>query len=125
MEEIWKPVVGFEGKYEVSNRGRVKSYVRKKGELLKPGFSSTGYLTVALGRGNSRTLHSLVAEAFIGTRPEGYEVLHADGTRTNNCVSNLSYGTRADNIQDSIKHGTWYERYENVRNRNRRHEMRD
>jgi len=121
--EIWRDVVGFEDAYQVSNMGRVKSksrlvamsashksvaYLsRREGRLLKPGRASTGYFTVALGRGNSRTLHSLVAEAFIGPCPIGYEVLHIDGTRTNNRVDNLRYGTRHENIMDAVKHGSW------------------
>lgn len=108
MKEIWKPVPGYEGLYEVSDQGRVRSFARSvSGRLLKPGKASNGYFTVCLGRGKSRTLHSLVAEAFIGPKPIGQEVLHEDGTRTNNCVSNLRYGTRADNIRDAVKQGTW------------------
>jgi hypothetical protein len=108
MQEIWKPVPSYEGRYEVSNLGRVRSYVRNSaGVFLKPGRSTHGYLTVSLGRKNSRTLHSLVAETFIGTRPAGQEVLHKDGSRTNNCVENLRYGTRSENIRDAVKQGSW------------------
>ena len=108
MEEIWKAVPGYEGLYEVSDLGRVRSFARGvNGRLLKPGKASNGYFTVCLGRGKSRTLHSLVAEAFIGPKPSGQEVLHKDGTRTNNCVHNLRYGTRAENIRDAVVQGTW------------------
>ena len=123
MQEIWRDVVGFEESYQVSNTGRVRSksrlivmsasqksasYVsRRKGRILKPGKSSNGYFTVSLGSRNSKTLHSLVAEAFIGPCPDGCEVLHIDGSRTNNCVDNLRYGTRRENIMDAVKHGSW------------------
>jgi hypothetical protein len=123
MTEIWRDVVGFEDAYQVSNMGRVKSksrvvvmsashksaahLSRRKGRMLKPGKASNGYFTVALGRGNSRTIHSLVAEAFIGPCPDGHEVLHIDGTRTNNCADNLRYGTRRENIMDAVRHGSW------------------
>jgi hypothetical protein len=108
MEEIWKPIPGYEGLYEVSSHGRVRTFRRKaNGRLLKPGKASHGYFTVALGRGKSCTLHSLVTAAFLGPKPVGYEVLHIDGSRTNNCVSNLRYGTRRDNILDAVAHGTW------------------
>lgn len=120
--KLWKPVVGFEGAYEVSDHGDVRSIDRTwtqvsrfgtlhehtcKGRILRAGIGSNGYLTVTLGRGNSRTVHSLVAAAFIGPRPDGCEVLHCDGTRTNNHVSNLRYGTRTENILDAVRSGTW------------------
>ena len=109
MEECWRPVVGYEGKYEVSSKGRVRSFVRnKKGHLLKPGLTSVGYPSVALGRGNTRLVHCLVAEAFLGVCPEGQEVRHLDGSRSNNNPNNLKYGTRADNVRDAKKHGTFW-----------------
>lgn len=119
MKENWKPVVGFEDN-EVSNLGRVRSLTRswwqssrsgsqylhtKQGRILQPGVASNGYVTVALGRGNSRTVHSLVAEAFIGPCPVGQEVMHADDNRLNPKLSNLKYGTRLENILDCIAKG--------------------
>lgn len=103
MMEIWKPVVRFPH-YMVSDQGRVYSHLSQK--YLRPGIASHGYPTVALGRGNSRTLHSLVAEAFIGPPPENMEVRHKDGNRQNPKLSNLEYGTRRDNIMDAYFHGT-------------------
>lgn len=107
--EAWKPVVGHPG-YEVSDLGRVRSIDRqtlvvRKGKLLRPGRASHGYPTVALGR-QSRTVHSLVAEAFIGPRPEGQEVRHLDGDRSNASLSNLRYGTPKENGADRVRHGT-------------------
>ena len=57
-------------------------------------------------RYTTRTVHSLVAEAFIGPCPEGMEVRHRNGDQTNSRLSNLTYGTHADNMQDAIRHGT-------------------
>ena len=120
-EEIWKPVVGWEGRYEVSSIGRVRSlpgewhqidkygqpYIyQKKGQMLRPGRASDGYYTVSLGHHNSHAVHRLVAAAFIGPRPKGFDVRHKDGGLVDNKVENLEYGTRAVNIKDAMKHGT-------------------
>lgn len=117
--EIWKPVVNFETSYEVSNRGRVRSLPRSwnqtsrkgllhlhivKGKILSPGLASNGYFTVAIGRRNSRTIHSLVAETFLGPCPSGMEVRHKDGNRQRSVLENLEYGTRAENNIDASKH---------------------
>ncbi len=107
--EIWKPIQGYNSHYEISSFGRVRSSARGlNARLLKPGVASNGYPTVALGRKNTRTLHSLVAEAFLGPRPEGQEVRHIDGNRRNPAAANLCYGTRTQNIYDAIAHGTWF-----------------
>ena len=103
MSERWRPIFNFPA-YMVSDQGRVYSHRMQK--YLRPGIASNGYPTVALGRGNTRTLHSLVAEAFIGLCPKGQEVRHRDGIRANPKLSNLRYGTRRDNILDAIAHGT-------------------
>ncbi len=68
---------------------------------MRPGVASHGYATVSLGRDNSKTLHSLVAEAFLGPCPKGQEVRHKDGLRTNHEASNLEYGTRSQNNIDA------------------------
>ena len=120
--ERWKPVNGYEGIYEVSSHGRVRSVDRivtrsdgqvrsLKGKLLRTPLNQRGYQVVTLcihGKCRVRTVHSLVAETFIGTRPEGMEVCHNDGNPTNNHVANLRYGTRSDNILDNVRHGTHY-----------------
>lgn len=119
--ERWKPVKGYEGIYEVSNHGRVRSVDRTvnysdgrvhryKGKVLSAGLSKRGgYPLVSLytqGKNQMRYVHTLVAEAFIGTRPEGTEVCHNDGDPTNNHVDNLRYGTSSDNELDKVRHGT-------------------
>ena len=118
--ECWKPVNGYEGIYEVSNHGRVRSVDRtvtrsdgqvhrRKGKLPRTPLNQRGYQVVNLciqGKCQIRTVHSLVAETFIGTRPEGMEVCHNDGSKTNNHVDNLRYGTSSENKLDNVRHGT-------------------
>lgn len=104
--ENWKPVVGWETRYVVSSDGRVRS--NERGEL-KQHLNDAGYLSVWLynerGR-RRRTIHTLVAEAFIGPRPEGLQVRHLDGDKSRPDVSNLAYGTSSENHYDAVKHGT-------------------
>jgi len=105
MTELWKSVVGFEGAYEVSDLGRVRSLLRG-GRVLRPGRStSCGHLVVLLGRKNKRYVHALVAEAFVGPRPLGCDVLHLDGNAGNNAAVNLKYGTRSENNAHVVYHG--------------------
>jgi hypothetical protein len=117
MSESWRPVVGYFNVYEVSNLGRVRSrdhevwggpvagFYTKKGRVLRPGIGSHGYPTVVLGKGNTRTVHSLVAEAFLGPCPPGQEVRHSDDNRANPVLENLQYGTRAQNMLDASVRG--------------------
>lgn len=118
MSELWRPVVGYEAAYEVSDHGRVRSVDRqvphgrgggsrfRRGQLLRPGPTSTGHLTVALGKGNSRLVHHLVLEAFVGPRPpKPFEGLHFDDCPANNHLSNLRWGTRSANLHDAVRNG--------------------
>ena len=115
MPEQWRPVVGQEGAYEVSSEGRVRSLPRivktKRGALrpypgrmLKPVLQPNGYYTVGIKR-KLRTVHSLVAESFIGPRPEGLEVCHNNGRPLDNRAENLRYGTTSENQIDAVLHG--------------------
>lgn len=117
--EIWKDIPGYEGRYQVSNEGRVRSLDRPvrvvcqgidtmriaKGKVLRPGPSKSGHVTVALGRGKSRPVHQLVLEAFVGLRPEGCEVLHLNHVPTDNRLANLRYGTRSENLRMDYQAG--------------------
>jgi HNH endonuclease/NUMOD4 motif len=107
LGEVWRAVVGWEGWYDVSSWGRVKRLRFSKvtrntwpGKILKPG-SAHGYLHVSLHRDDgfhqTRTVHTLVAAAFLGPRPEGMEVNHKDGIKTNNFPWNLEYVTPSEN----------------------------
>jgi HNH endonuclease/NUMOD4 motif len=114
--ERWLPVVGWEGRYEVSDFGRVWSLWYKNGprlypHLLRPWPNARegGHLLVCLsapGRSARPYVHQLVAAAFIGPCPPGEEVRHWDGDPANNRRSNLLYGTRAENMEDMVRHGT-------------------
>jgi predicted XRE-type DNA-binding protein len=103
--EIWKPIIGYENYYEVSNIGHVKRI--QTGKILKPRISN-GYCLVDLRANNNRKycrIHRLVAFAFIGFPPTAnYEVRHLDGDKQNNYVDNLTWGTRRDNERDKIRH---------------------
>ena len=105
-KEIWKDIEGFEGKYQVSNMGRVKSLNYKntgKEGIMKPVDKGRGYLYVHLSKdGNKKNcrINRLVAEAFIQFVPEAnisYDVDHRNTVRTDNRVSNLCYVTRSQN----------------------------
>lgn len=118
--ESWAPVVGYEGFYEVSNLGRVRSVEKRvrtaRGTRLRPSVvrklsaNPRGYLTVNLSRGEagSRTqhVHTLVLSAFVGPRPEGMEARHLDGNPANNSIANLAWGTHSENNLDRVRHGT-------------------
>ena len=102
MNEIWKEVKGYEGIYEVSNIGRVKSLKFNKEKILKAGLNSNGYLTVSLckyGSQKTRKVHKLVAEAFLYHTPCGFELVvnHIDINKTNNKVDNLELVTSREN----------------------------
>lgn len=105
--ETWKEVPGFEGLYAVSDRGRAKSLV--SGHFKTPTLLKNGYVTLLLmkgGKGIRRYVHSLVLELFVSPRPSRkHECRHLDGCKTNNCVENLAWGTRQENMQDAINHG--------------------
>lgn len=108
LMEIWKVIPGYEGRYEVSDQGRVKSYCRnREGRLLKPGRMPGGHLSVALGRGDSQCVHKLVLLAFVGPAPDKHECCHNNGNPADNRLENLRWGTRRENILDAVRHGTW------------------
>ena len=112
-KEVWRDIEGYEGKYQVSNKGRVKSlnYHRSdKKKILKQSKHKSGYLYVALYKDGERKyygVHRMVAQAFL-SNPENYpEVNHKDENPLNNCVENLEWCTREYNIN----YGTRIERF--------------
>lgn len=122
-KEVWKNIPGYEGKYQASNLGRIKSLERQvrgvcyhtgnefyrtvKERILRPGkYDKSGHVSVVLGHGQSSSpVHQLVAEAFLGKCPNGQEVLHVNGNPTDNRIENLRYGTRIENILDVYHQG--------------------
>ena len=117
MPETWKDVVGFEGKYQVSDLGRVKSLPRvdcggyhRTGRILSLIDETSGHKQVCLSDG-SRTkrgrVHLLVLEAFVGPRPPRHVARHwPDRNPGNNQLSNLSWSTSSQNMLDRREHGT-------------------
>jgi len=106
--EIWKLVPGYDGKYEVSDQGQIRSYKRRpEGCILRPGRMPGGHLSVALGRKNSQCVHKLVLLAFVGAAPDKHECLHINGDPADNRLPNLRWGTRSENILDAVRHNTW------------------
>ena len=98
--EIWKPVVGYEGLYSVSSFGRVRRDCGTSGShiglILKQAIRKDGYPQISLYRNRTKTpfkVHRLMALCFMGVRPEGYQVNHKDGNKSNNCINNLEYVT--------------------------------
>lgn len=103
--EMWRPVVGYEGFYSVSSLGRVRS--ERRDLIMKPGLAER-YLHVVLsrnGKGHTKTVHTIVAAAFLGPRPKGAEVNHRDGNRMNNAADNLEYCTASENTQHAVRLG--------------------
>lgn len=110
IEEIWKLCVN--DNYEVSNHGRFRRATpgRKTnaGQLIKPMLLKIGYYYVGPtvnGKNKHFYIHHLVAEHFIGPRPEKMDINHKDGNKTNNHVSNLEYVTHGDNMRHAFNSG--------------------
>ena len=120
MTECWKPIPGYEGWYEVSDKGNVRSLTRMvdgfwgaqrfEGRAMSPYRSnSSGHLRVALsrnGKTEGRWVHRLVLEAFVGPCPDGMEACHANGNPADNCLPNLRWDSRSANSKDSVRHRT-------------------
>lgn len=115
--EQWRPVLGFEGYYEVSDHGRVRSLAREvragygrtrwmPGQMLHPCVHNPyGHVLVILsaaGQRKTRTVHRLVLEAFVGPRPDGLEACHGPGGGGDNHLTNLRWDTHSANVRDSV-----------------------
>ena len=119
MTEQWRPVVGYEGIYEVSSHGQVRSVDRVvartdgqsrrlRGKTLKQAVNRKGYMRVDFCRDSVRKpyeVHTIVAAAFLGTRPEGMQVMHLNDDPRDNRAANLAYGTQVDNMRQCANRG--------------------
>lgn len=115
--EEWRAVAGFEGAYEVSDHGRIRSLDRQgcdgrrlQGRIFKPGRNEREYPRAVLRKGGdsaTRLVHRLVLYAFAGPPPPGaIHTRHLDGTRNNNRPRNLAWSTCPENFADKVRHGT-------------------
>ncbi|BFM39940.1 NUMOD4 motif-containing HNH endonuclease [Synechocystis sp. LKSZ1] len=99
----WKPIPGYEGLYEASDTGQIRS---KKGELSQKIWR--GYPKVVLVKDGDRKnwrVHNLIALTFIGSRPDGYELDHIDANKLNNHITNLEYVTHQENVKRAAQKG--------------------
>lgn len=111
--ERWKPVAGWEGWYEVSDRGRIRRIASASGTRagleLKPNYKR-GYPCVGLQRNNGpriwRSVHRLLLLTFVGPCPNGMESRHLNGQRDDCRLDNLCWGTKKQNMADKRLHGT-------------------
>lgn len=105
-QEKWQPIPGWN--YEVSTTGRVRN--SRTGLIRKNDRDRHGYPRILLCNGPHERkrflVHHLVASAFLGPRPDGMEVRHVNDIRHDNRVDNLHYGTRSDNMYDSVRNGS-------------------
>lgn len=123
MTEEWRDIPNWEGYYQVSNQGRARSVERTvvtngrgvrtfPGRMLQPTLGQrTDRYSIALFRGGSnsgtrRDVHTLVAAAFLGPRPDGLFVCHNSPDHHDNRVENLRYDTPSQNSLDMLRHGT-------------------
>jgi hypothetical protein len=120
MTEVWKDIPGFEGYYQVSDQGRVKSLARmlpimggnyrmKREAILSSAVDETGRHRVTLHKDCSQTTRRvpvLMMAAFVGPRPDGCVIAHLDGNASNNILSNLIYCSQKENARHKKLHGT-------------------
>lgn len=118
-DEQWRPVVSYEGSYEVSDHGRVRSVDRRLtyrdgrqrlavGQPIRTWCSSKGYIRVRLHRDGAKqsyNMHQLVLAAFVGPCPPGMEGCHNNGDKSDYTVGNLRWDTRSENAFDRVRHG--------------------
>lgn len=117
--EVWKAIPGYEGYYEASTLGVIRSVdrvvqaanrqLKQKSKVLKYALDAKGYPRVALSKPGETlktfTIHRLIALTFMGPRPEGNQINHINGVKTDNSTSNLEYCTQSENALHSFRLG--------------------
>ena len=117
--EVWKDIKDYEGIYQVSNRGNIRSLDREvvysngtvrnhKGVEMKPSIDKDGYLRVNLSRNGKKSrffIHRLVGMAFIPNEEDKPAINHKDGVKDNNEVSNLEWATHSENVTHAFETG--------------------
>ena len=114
--EEWRDIPGYEGLYQVSNTGKVRSAHHKRIRELKPTPQSGGYLLVSLCKNHARkgeSIHTLVALAFLGPRLAGMAINHKNGNKADNRDTNLEYVTYKENIHHAMRLGLMNNKGEN------------
>ena len=121
--ELWKAISGYEGLYEISNQGRIrtvgrnrKSPTRNADNIKRLNNANNNYPRITLfknGAKRTRLVHRLVVEEFIGEIPLGMDINHKDGNKANNCIENLEIVTRLQNARHAIEIGLTNNRGEN------------
>ena len=104
MLEVWKDIENYENIYQVSNFGNIRN--KKTNKILKPAKDHGGYLIVNLSKNNkhkTRTIHRLVAKAFISNNDNKSQVNHKNGIKTDNNVINLEWVTASENLKHAYK----------------------
>lgn len=116
--EVWKDIPGYEGLYQVSNMGRVKSLERTKDNnggkvaiperIMRTSVDTVGYSIVCLtkdGKRKTHKIHRLVGMAFVPNPENKQEINHKDGDKRNNCAVNLEWSTRLENMHHAYATG--------------------
>ena len=127
MKEIWKDIEGYEGLYQISSLGKVKSLpkitfnakgqYKTKERILKYGKNQYGYFQISLwkdGKRKNKPIHKLIATMFI-PNPKKYKIInHIDGNKQNNNIQNLEWCTQKHNVKEAYRLGLTSKRYKSV-----------
>ena len=109
--ERWLPVVGWEGRYEISDQGRLRSLYKKprignpSSRIVAKNPDGTGYRAITLPSGIRKYIHQLVLEAFVGPCPSGMQCRHLNDVRVDCRLSNLRWGSQHENGADAVRNG--------------------